>query len=104
MFCFLLLTCRAGRLTLNQALDLITYLKSETHNVPLLQGIGYLESFYKMIEKRNIADVTQNLKVFYHRMSEVFNKLFTYYCICVANRPHCQVGISTSALTLNKLM
>lgn len=59
---------RAGRLTLDQALDLITYLKSETHNVPLLQGIGYLESFYKMVEKRNIADVTQNLKVFHHQM------------------------------------
>ncbi|XP_072521294.1 endoplasmic reticulum aminopeptidase 2 [Salminus brasiliensis] len=54
----------AGRLTLDQALDLITYLKSETHNVPLLQGIGYLESFYKMIEKRNIADITQNLKTY----------------------------------------
>ncbi|XP_026787303.3 endoplasmic reticulum aminopeptidase 2 isoform X1 [Pangasianodon hypophthalmus] len=54
----------AGRLTLDQALDLITYLKSETHNVPLLQGIGYLESFYKMVEKRNIADVTQNLKTY----------------------------------------
>lgn len=62
---------RAGRLTLNRALDLITYLKSETHNVPLLQGIGYLESFYKMIEKRNIADVTQNLKVFRHQMSDL---------------------------------
>ncbi|TSM85984.1 Endoplasmic reticulum aminopeptidase 2 [Bagarius yarrelli] len=52
----------AGRMTLDQALDLITYLKSETHNAPLLRGIGYLESFYKMIEKRNIADVTQYLK------------------------------------------
>ncbi|XP_062873522.1 endoplasmic reticulum aminopeptidase 2 [Trichomycterus rosablanca] len=54
----------AGRLTLDKSLDLITYLKSESHNVPLLQGIGYLESFYKMIEKRNIADVTTNLKTY----------------------------------------
>ncbi|XP_036454683.1 endoplasmic reticulum aminopeptidase 2 isoform X2 [Colossoma macropomum] len=54
----------AGRLTLDRALDLITYLKSETHNVPLLQGLGYLESFYKMIEKRNIADIKQNLKTY----------------------------------------
>lgn len=67
---FFLNLSRAGRLALNQALDLITYLKSETHNVPLLQGIGYLESFYKMIEKRNIADVTQNLKVFQHHVSD----------------------------------
>ncbi|XP_030647271.1 endoplasmic reticulum aminopeptidase 2 [Chanos chanos] len=54
----------AGRLSLTSALDLISYLKSETHNVPLLQGLGYLETFYKMIEKRNIADVTQNLKTY----------------------------------------
>ncbi|ROL42500.1 Endoplasmic reticulum aminopeptidase 2 [Anabarilius grahami] len=54
----------AGRLSLERALDLISYLKSETHNVPLLQGIGYLQSFYKLIEKRNIADVTHNLKMY----------------------------------------
>ncbi|KAI1900319.1 hypothetical protein AGOR_G00048750 [Albula goreensis] len=54
----------AGRLPLNKALDLTGYLKSETHNVPLLQGLGYLETFYKMVEKRNIADVTENLKTY----------------------------------------
>ncbi|XP_052448067.1 endoplasmic reticulum aminopeptidase 2-like [Carassius gibelio] len=54
----------AGRLSLNRALDLIGYLKSETHNVPLLQGLGYLQSFYKLIEKRNIADITHNLKTY----------------------------------------
>lgn len=53
----------AGRLSLDKALDLIGYLKSETHNLPLLQGLGYLQSFYKLIEKRNVFDVTQNLKV-----------------------------------------
>ncbi|XP_026067931.1 endoplasmic reticulum aminopeptidase 2-like [Carassius auratus] len=54
----------AGRLSLDRALDLIGYLKSETHNVPLLQGLGYLQSFYKLIEKRHIADVTHNLKTY----------------------------------------
>lgn len=54
----------AGRLSLDRALDLIAYLKSETHNVPLLQGLGYLQSFYKLIEKRKIADVTHNLKTY----------------------------------------
>ncbi|XP_036383527.1 endoplasmic reticulum aminopeptidase 2-like [Megalops cyprinoides] len=54
----------AGRLPLSKALDLTGYLKSETHNVPLLQGLGYLETFYKMLEKRNIVDVTQNLKTY----------------------------------------
>lgn len=60
---FIFIISSAGRLSLDRALDLISYLKSETHNVPLLQGLGYLQSFYKLIEKRNIADVTHNLKV-----------------------------------------
>ncbi|XP_041102581.1 endoplasmic reticulum aminopeptidase 2-like [Polyodon spathula] len=52
----------SGRLTLDRSLDLSRYLRHETHNVPLLQGLGYLEAFYRMIEKRNITDVAQNLK------------------------------------------
>uniref|UniRef100_A0A672YSZ3 Aminopeptidase n=1 Tax=Sphaeramia orbicularis TaxID=375764 RepID=A0A672YSZ3_9TELE len=43
----------AGHLPLNKALDLIGYLQMETHTVPLLQGLGYLEAFYSMIERRN---------------------------------------------------
>ncbi|MGH0155716.1 UNVERIFIED_CONTAM: hypothetical protein FKN15_054027 [Acipenser sinensis] len=46
----------AGRLTLDRALDLSRYLRHEAHNIPLLQGLGYLEAFYRMIEKRNITD------------------------------------------------
>ncbi|XP_028270660.1 endoplasmic reticulum aminopeptidase 2 [Parambassis ranga] len=51
----------AGHLPLNKALDLIGYLKQETHTVPLLQGLGYLEAFYHLIEKRDEADLTHNL-------------------------------------------
>lgn len=51
----------AGLLPLNQALDLITYLPLEKHTVPLLQGLGYLESFYRMIEKRSDRELTQKL-------------------------------------------
>uniref|UniRef100_A0A8D0AKX0 Aminopeptidase n=1 Tax=Sander lucioperca TaxID=283035 RepID=A0A8D0AKX0_SANLU len=47
----------AGHLPLNKGLDLIGYLQSETHNVPLLEGLGYLEAFYRMIEKRNEFDM-----------------------------------------------
>ncbi|KAL2092099.1 hypothetical protein ACEWY4_011897 [Coilia grayii] len=54
----------AGQLSLNTALNLITYLQSETHNVPLIQGLGYLETFYRMVEKRGLSDVTQNVKDF----------------------------------------
>lgn len=66
--CFVIFS--AGRLPLDRALELIAYLKSETHNVPLLQGLGYLQSFYKLIEKRNIADVTHNLKVWHKHFLE----------------------------------
>uniref|UniRef100_A0A8C4I5R9 Aminopeptidase n=1 Tax=Dicentrarchus labrax TaxID=13489 RepID=A0A8C4I5R9_DICLA len=51
----------AGHLSLDKALDLIGYLQLETHTVPLLQGLGYLEAFYRMIEKRNEFDLTRNL-------------------------------------------
>lgn len=51
----------AGLLPLNEALDLITYLQFEKHTVPLLQGLGYLESFYRMIEKRNDTEITEKL-------------------------------------------
>lgn len=54
----------AGRLPLGTALDLLTYLKVETHNVPLVQGLGYFETLYKMIEKGGPVDVTKNIKAF----------------------------------------
>lgn len=31
--------------------------------MPLLQGLGYLEAFYRIIEKRNEFDLTRNLGV-----------------------------------------
>ncbi|XP_076006764.1 endoplasmic reticulum aminopeptidase 2 [Genypterus blacodes] len=51
----------AGQLTLNKALDLIGYLRSEMHTVPLLAGLGNLDSFYRMSEKRNEHDLMNNL-------------------------------------------
>ncbi|XP_040010465.1 endoplasmic reticulum aminopeptidase 2 [Xiphias gladius] len=54
----------AGHLPINKALDLIGYLQSETHTVPLLQGLGYLEAFYRMIEKKNELELTQNLGMY----------------------------------------
>lgn len=51
----------AGLLRLNEALGLIKYLQWETHTVPLLQGLGYLESFYRMIEKRRDPELTKKL-------------------------------------------
>lgn len=54
---------RAGHLQLNTALDLIGYLPLETHTVPLLQGLGYLETLYKMVERRNEVELVKNLAV-----------------------------------------
>lgn len=53
----------AGRLTLDKALDLTHYLQHETNVLAILKGLEYLESFYHMMERRNISDVTENLKV-----------------------------------------
>lgn len=52
----------AGRLTIDKALDLTRYLQHETSSLALLKGLGYLESFYRMMDRRNISDVTENLK------------------------------------------
>lgn len=52
----------AGRLTLDKALDLTHYLQHETSIPALLQGLDYLESFYHTMDRRNISDITENLK------------------------------------------
>lgn len=53
----------AGRLTLDKALDLTHYLQHETSIPALLRGLDYLESFYHTMDRRNISDITENLKV-----------------------------------------
>lgn len=60
---YLFLFLSAGRLTLDKALDLTRYLQHETSSLALLKGLGYLELFYHMTDRRNISDVTENLKV-----------------------------------------
>uniref|UniRef100_A0A4W3JV94 Aminopeptidase n=1 Tax=Callorhinchus milii TaxID=7868 RepID=A0A4W3JV94_CALMI len=52
----------AGKLSLDRALDLTRYLRHENKTMPVLQGLAYLEVFYKLVEKRNIPDVATNLK------------------------------------------
>uniref|UniRef100_A0A8C4MMU3 Aminopeptidase n=1 Tax=Equus asinus asinus TaxID=83772 RepID=A0A8C4MMU3_EQUAS len=57
----------AGRLTLDKALDLTRYLQHETNIPALLKGLEYLETFYHMMDRRNISDVTENLKHYFLR-------------------------------------
>ncbi|XP_057594639.1 endoplasmic reticulum aminopeptidase 2 isoform X2 [Hippopotamus amphibius kiboko] len=54
----------AGRLTLDKALDLTRYLQHETSIPALLKGLEYLELFYHIMERRNVSDVTENLKLY----------------------------------------
>uniref|UniRef100_A0A8C9TKW0 Aminopeptidase n=1 Tax=Scleropages formosus TaxID=113540 RepID=A0A8C9TKW0_SCLFO len=51
-----------GKLSLERALDLTRYLRKETENMPLLQGIAYLNLLYRMMEKMNIPDTAAKLK------------------------------------------
>ncbi|CAL8248279.1 unnamed protein product [Merluccius merluccius] len=51
-----------GKLSIGEALDLISYLPLETHTVPLLEGLGFLEAYYKMLEKRTDHDLTLKLR------------------------------------------
>lgn len=65
----------AGKLSLDKALDLMGYLQTETHSVPLLRGLGYLEYFYRMLEKRNEHDLTLKLrKYILHFFRDVINR------------------------------
>ena len=59
----LLSSRRTGKLSVGGALDLIGYLPLETHTVPLLKGLGFLEAYYKMLEKRTDHDLTLKLRV-----------------------------------------
>uniref|UniRef100_A0A3P9KQA5 Aminopeptidase n=1 Tax=Oryzias latipes TaxID=8090 RepID=A0A3P9KQA5_ORYLA len=51
----------AGHLSLKKAMDLIGYLQLEKHTVPLLEGLGYLEAFYHLIEKIDELELTKDL-------------------------------------------
>ncbi|KAI1900318.1 hypothetical protein AGOR_G00048740 [Albula goreensis] len=51
-----------GKLSLDRALNLTHYLKKETDNIPLLQGISYLNVVYRLMERKNNTDTAENLK------------------------------------------
>uniref|UniRef100_A0A2K5EMY8 Aminopeptidase n=1 Tax=Aotus nancymaae TaxID=37293 RepID=A0A2K5EMY8_AOTNA len=52
----------AGRLTLDKALDMTHYLQHETSSPVLLKGLSHLELLYRMMDRSNISDVSENLK------------------------------------------
>uniref|UniRef100_F7I501 Aminopeptidase n=1 Tax=Callithrix jacchus TaxID=9483 RepID=F7I501_CALJA len=62
----------AGRLTLDKALDMTHYLQRETSSPALLKGLSYLELLYRMMDRSNISDVSENLK---HYLLQYFKPL-----------------------------
>ncbi|XP_022448002.1 endoplasmic reticulum aminopeptidase 2 isoform X1 [Delphinapterus leucas] len=69
----------AGRLTLDKALDLTRYLQHETSIPALLKGLEYLELFYHITERRNVSDVTENLK---HYLLQYFKPVIDMQSWC----------------------
>ncbi|XP_066566761.1 endoplasmic reticulum aminopeptidase 1b [Amia ocellicauda] len=51
-----------GKLPLDKALDLSLYLQMETEIMPVTQGLGELVSLYKLMEKRDMEDVENQMK------------------------------------------
>ncbi|KAJ7335751.1 hypothetical protein JRQ81_013692 [Phrynocephalus forsythii] len=52
----------AGKLPITKALDLTLYLKHESENTPLLQGLDELIPLYKLLEKRDMNETEHQLK------------------------------------------
>nr|XP_033770557.1 endoplasmic reticulum aminopeptidase 1 [Geotrypetes seraphini] len=51
-----------GKLPVDKALDLTLYLKHEAKIMPVLQGMSELISLYKLMEKRDMEDVENQMK------------------------------------------
>lgn len=52
-----------GKLSISKALDLSLYLKLESQIMPVFQGMNELIPMYKLMEKRDMDDVENQLKV-----------------------------------------
>uniref|UniRef100_A0ABM5FT72 Aminopeptidase n=1 Tax=Pogona vitticeps TaxID=103695 RepID=A0ABM5FT72_9SAUR len=51
-----------GKLSITKALDLTLYLKHESENTPVLQGLDELIPLYKLLEKRDMNETEHQLK------------------------------------------
>nr|XP_060617795.1 endoplasmic reticulum aminopeptidase 1 [Anolis sagrei ordinatus] len=52
----------AGKLSITKALDLTLYLKHESENIPVHQGLDELIPLYKLLEKRDMNETEHQLK------------------------------------------
>lgn len=52
-----------GQLPLDKALDLTLYLSKETEIMPVTQGFSELVPLYKLMEKRDMVELENQMKV-----------------------------------------
>lgn len=52
-----------GLLPIDKALSLTTYLKKEDKIMPVFQGMGELIPIYKLMEKRDMKEIGEQMKV-----------------------------------------
>lgn len=60
MLCF---CCSVGKVRLDTALELSLYLSKETEIMAVTQGFGELVPLYKLMEKRDMAALENQMKV-----------------------------------------
>ncbi|XP_078070888.1 endoplasmic reticulum aminopeptidase 1-like [Mustelus asterias] len=53
-----------GKLPLDKALDLTLYLKNEVNTIPVFQGMNELIPIYKLMEKREMVEVENKMKMY----------------------------------------
>lgn len=60
----IILLCRSiGKVSLDTALELSLYLSKETEIMAVIQGFGELVPLYKLMEKRDMAALENQMKV-----------------------------------------
>lgn len=61
--CCLCCYCRIDKVRLDVALELSKYLSKETRVMPVQQGFSELVPLYKLMEKRDMFDFVNQMKV-----------------------------------------
>ncbi|KAI4882934.1 hypothetical protein NFI96_030329, partial [Prochilodus magdalenae] len=104
-----------GKLPLDKALDLSLYLSRETEIMPVMQGFGELVPLYKLMEKRDVEELENQMKGYIvHLFRELIDRqawtddgtvsermLRSYLLLfaCVRGHPSC---VSTATQLFNK--
>lgn len=63
LMCFILLSFSAGKISIEEVLNLISYLKNETSTAPIVETLLQLNDIYMLVEKRGDLSVSNLMKV-----------------------------------------